>query len=418
MKTFAEAYEILSQFWPVNLQRKGYTLEYMVQFMDFLDNPQDKLKVIHVAGTSGKGSTAYYAAALLKAGGKKAGLSVGPHVDQLSERVQINLVPMPEAEFCKELTVFLELVKKSKIPITYFELLIAFAFWQYARQGLEYVVMEVGLGGLTDATNVVTRPDKVCVITDIGLDHINVLGSSLGEISAHKAGIIQLHNSVFCYRQAKEVMEPIEARAKQKQADLYVLDAAAAQTGFDALPLFQQRNLGLAHAAVNHLLKTNGQPALTKAMLAEAAKTYIPARMETLKLGAKTLILDGAHNAQKLHALSESLQKQYDGPVAAIVSLLDGRSYRLEDATKELAGFLDHIIITTYGGDPKDGPHRSVEAEVLEEHLRKHGARSLEVLPEPKAALEALLQRPEPVLLVTGSLFLLNHIRPLLPVKH
>lgn len=415
MKTFAEANQILRQFWPVNLKRKAYTLEHIVQLMDYLDNPQDKLRVVHVAGTSGKTSTAYYAAALLKAAGKKVGLSVGPHVDEINERVQINLKPLPEAEFCRELTIFLELVKKSGIPITYFELLIAFAFWEYVRQGVEYAVMEVGLGGLTDGTNIVSRQDKVCVITDIGLDHINVLGSTLAEISEQKAGIIRLHNSVFCYRQDDEAMAPIKARAKQKQAGLHILDASAAEARRDFLPLFQQRNLGLARAAVNHVLDGGGGKPLTEAMVAEAAKVYIPARMETIKIGGKVLVIDGAHNAQKLHALAESVRKKFAGqPAAAVVTLARGRSYRLEDSTKELAGFLDHIIVTGFGGLPVDGPHRSEEPEVLAGLFRKHGVKSLEIIPKPQEAFEALLKRPEPLLLVAGSFYLLNHIRPLL----
>lgn len=412
MKTFEEVNQYLRRYWPANLGRRAYTLEYMTELMDYLDNPQEKLKVVHVAGTSGKTSTAYYAAALLKAAGKKVGLSASPHVDEVNERVQPNLVPMPEAEYCKELSAFAALVEKGKLEPTYFELLVAFAFWQYARKGMEYAVIEVGLGGLTDATNVVTRPDKMCVITDIGLDHLNVLGSSLAEIAEHKTGIIQLHNSVFCYKQAREVMRQIEARARLKQADLHVLPASAAESRLDILPLFQQRNLGLAGAAVGHLLEAEG--GVTPRMLVQAAKTYIPARMETFKHGGKVIILDGAHNAQKLHALTESIKQKYPRQkIAVLTALTEGRSFRLEDATEGLSRLADHLIVTTFSGQ-KDGPHRSEEAEVIAQLLGKHGAQSVELSPRPQVAFDKLLKRPEPVLLVTGSFYLLNHIRPLL----
>lgn len=413
MKTFEEVNRFLRRYWPANLGRRAYTLEYMAELMDYLDNPQDKLKVVHVAGTSGKTSTAYYAAALLKAAGKKVGLSASPHVEEINERVQLNLVPMPEAEYCKELSAFVALVEKGGLQPTYFELLVGFAFWQYARRGMEYAVIEVGLGGLTDATNVITRTDKTCIITDIGLDHLNVLGSSLAEIAEHKAGIIQLHNSVFCYKQAKVVMEQIEARARQKQADLHVLPASAAESRLDTLPLFQQRNLGLASAAVNHLLEADGAGGVTPRMLLQAAKTHIPARMETFKHGDKIVILDGAHNAQKLRALAESIKQKYPRQnIAVVVALTEGRSFRLEDATEELTRLADHLIVTTFSG-PKDGPHRSEEAEVIGQLLRKHGAQSVELSPRPRVAFDKLLKRPEPVLLVTGSFYLLNHIRPL-----
>src|SRR5688572_10716165 len=156
MKTFLEANEVLRQFWPELLSRRDvYTTETMVELMDYLGNPQDKLKIIHVAGTSGKTSTCYYSAALLKAAGKKVGLTVSPHVDEINERVQIDLVPMPEEAFCRDMTEFLGLVKKSELEPSYFEVLLAFAYWEFVRHRVEYAVIEVGMGGLTDATNVV-----------------------------------------------------------------------------------------------------------------------------------------------------------------------------------------------------------------------------------------------------------------------
>ncbi len=415
MKTFAEVNQVLRQFWPDKLSRpQVYTLDSMVRLMDYLDNPQDKLKIIHVAGTSGKTSTAYYAAALLKAAGKKVGLTVSPHVDEINERVQIDLVPMSEAAFCRELTTFLGVLKKSGVEASYFEVMIAFAYWEFVRQGVEYASIEVGLGGLLDATNVITRPDKVCVITDIGLDHLNVLGDTLEAIAEQKAGIIGLHNSVFCYRQEKAIIDQIDKQARQKQADLHILEPTAALSKLESLPVFQQRNLGLARAAVDCMLEQNDEPLLTDAMLAQAAKTYIPARMETMSYGDKTIIVDGAHNAQKLHALTASVRRKYpDQPIAAVVSFVDGRGYRLEDSAEELARLLDHIIITSFEG-PQDGPNQSVKSDDLVDIFTRHGATSIEVVSDPQAALQTLIARPEPILMVTGSFYLLNHIRPLL----
>jgi len=413
MKTFTEANELLRQYWPELLPRKAYTLDYMVQLMEFLDNPQDKLKVIHVAGTSGKTSTCYYAAALLKAAGKKVGLTVSPHVDEINERVQIDLVPMAEGLFCSELDYFLRLIKKSGLKPTYFEVLVAFAYWEFVRQGVEYAVVEVGMGGLLDGTNVVNRPDKVCIIADIGLDHINVLGNTIGEIAEQKAGIIQLHNSVFCYRQGKDVMRPIEERAKQKQADLHVLDPKSAQVRLPNLPLFQQRNLGLAHTAVSHALGQDGL-ILDDSMVAAAAETYIPARMEVTHTHGKTVIMDGAHNAQKLGALGASLKQKYPGQsFAAVVGFVGKRSYRLDDAVEELARLLDHVIVTSFHGSQDTRPDSEDPAEIAP-LFKQHGATSVQVIPDAKAALDALLARPEPVLLIVGSFYMLNEIRPLL----
>lgn len=412
--SFADANQALEPYWPLHHKKHLHTLDHIREFMDFLGNPQEKLQVIHVAGTSGKTSTAYYTAALLHAAGKKVGLTVSPHVDEINERVQINLKPLPEQRFCQGLEEFLQLVTESGISLSYFEVLYTFAIWEFVREQVDYAVVEVGVGGLLDSTNVITRPDKICVITDIGLDHTHILGGTLGEIVHHKAGIIHLHNPVFCYKQDPVVMEGIRTAARQKQADLHILEAAEAnkQPGF--LPLFQQRNLGLARAAVNWALQRGGSRRLNDAMIELAAHTHIPGRMEVFKKAGKTLIVDVAHNAQKLEALGQSLQAQYPSDqVAALVSLADGRNDRLDPAGREMAAMAEHLIVTTFGG-PEDGPHHSIDPELLVHALRQHGATSIEVVADPAAALRALLKRPEPVLLVTGSFFLLNHIRPLL----
>jgi len=412
--SFADAERALEPYWPGKLQRHLQTLEHIERFMDFLGSPQDKLKMVHVAGTSGKTSTAYYIAALLAASGKKVGLTVSPHVDQLNERVQINLTPLPEEAFCEGLEQFLGLVKKSGVALNYFEIMYTFAFWYFVRAGVDYAVVEVGMGGLLDSTNVSTRADKVCVITDIGLDHLNILGSTLPEITMHKAGIIQLHNAVFCYKQGEVIMDVIRQAARKKQADLHTLNAHAAQTQLAFLPAFQQRNLGLARAAADWVLQRDTGAELEDAAVLHAARIRIPGRMEIFERDGKTVIVDAAHNAQKLHTLAQSVHAGFASqPVAALVSLAAGRDYRLDEAAKEMAGLGTHLIITTFGG-PKDGPHVSIEPQSLQAACTKYGARSVEIIVDPAKALQALVQRPEPVLVVAGSFYLLNHIRPLL----
>src|SRR5665213_595829 len=221
-KTFAEANKILSGFIPTE-DTGVYNTDRIKMFMDYLGNPQDKLRVIHVAGTSGKTSTSYYVASLLQASGKKVGLTVSPHVDQVNDRLQINLVPLAEAEFCEVLVKFLEVVEKSGFDLTYFELLVALAYWEFERQKVDYAVVEVGLGGLLDGTNVVSSANKICVITDIGLDHITTLGDTLEKIATQKAGIIQEDNVVFAYAQVKEVNDVFITSTKAKHAKLHLL---------------------------------------------------------------------------------------------------------------------------------------------------------------------------------------------------
>lgn len=410
----AAAGELEAQ-WPSRTTLHRMSLDYMRELMDYLGNPQDSCKAIHVAGTSGKTSTAYYTAALLKNAGKKVGLAVSPHVAVLSERVQIDLQPLADDVFVSELNEFMALIEKGNFEPNYFELLYAFAFWEFARHHVEYAVVEVGVGGLLDNTNVMTRSDKVCIITDIGFDHMSLLGNTLPEITAQKAGIILLHNAVFCWRQADEVMQVVRITARQKQADLHELDAPTLGDDFLFLPLFQRRNFELALNTAQFVLERDGGELKGHGMLL-AAHTVIPARMEIHQLQGKTVIIDGSHNPQKIHALAESIREQFpDQPVAALVGFANSRTpeNRAEDGTQEFMALADHLILTSFEID-RNPPHRSMDPEKIAASCKAAGYTSFEIIRKPKQALTALLQRPEPILLVAGSFFLLNSVRPLL----
>jgi dihydrofolate synthase/folylpolyglutamate synthase len=414
-KNFAEVHKALEAYWPSkNGHRHG--LDFMREVLGYLGNPQDKLRIIHVAGTSGKTSTAYYTAALLTASGKRVGLTVSPHVDEINERVQIDMQPMAEAEFCAHFGEFLTLIEQGNFVPHYFELFVLFAFWEFARKQLDYMVVEVGMGGLLDSTNVITRQDKVCVITDIGFDHMSLLGRTLPEIAAQKAGIIQLHNAVFCYRQGEGIMHAIRETARQKMADLHVLSAIMADHKEGSLPLFQQRNFGLSKEVVQYVAQRDRLQPLSRLVEDEAARTYIPARMEVLPLGAKTLILDAAHNEQKLHALLQSIEAKFGKPPMAVLFRIAPGEIRMRASVGELMGIATHIIITSQvRGEPT--PEIQQELEKIAVVCRKAGYAAFEVVPDPVVAFERLKKRPEPMLLATGSFILLNHLRPLLKRK-
>jgi dihydrofolate synthase / folylpolyglutamate synthase len=411
IKTFAELEEVVASLKPSTADRRIQSPEHMMQLMDFLGNPQDGYAVIHVAGTSGKTSTAYYVAALLQAAGKKVGLTVSPHVDTISERAQIDLQPLPEAEFCKEFCEFLRLVTLSGVTPTYFEAFTAFAFWEFARQDVAYAVIEVGVGGLADSTNVMHRPGKVCIISDIGYDHMNVLGHTLAEIAAQKAGIIQLHNAVFCHVQSEEVMLPIRTRSQQKQADLHEVYEEA--KGFDFLPLFQRRNFTLSRAAVQYLLKRDEHVTLTQDMIMYAAQVVIPARMEIRQHTGKTVILDGAHNTQKMQGLVRSLQAQFPGKSTAVLLALSRPGSKFAARmVHALMPLKPYVIVTGFLPDAT-GHYASANPEKIVDAVRDELG-SGEMITNPVDAFAALLGRSEDILVVTGSFYLLNHIRPLL----
>lgn len=415
MKDFKEAREVLARFVPPpDSMHKAYTLERMRELMDKLGNPQDAYKVIHVAGTSGKTSTCYYMASLLKAAGQKVGLTISPHIDEVNERVQIDLEPLPETEFCNGLSKFLELVGKSGIKPTYFELLIAYAYWEFAHRKVDYAVVEVGLGGLLDGTNVISRQDKICIITDIGLDHTRLLGDSLPEIAAQKAGIILPHNPLFTYRATAEVRDVVRQIAAQKYADLEEVIMPPDEKLPGDLPLFQKRNWYLAYEVYTYLIGRDSLPALSKEQLHETATTHIPARMEIIHLKDKTLILDGAHNVQKMQALIASLEDKFPSqPVAVLASRVKSKSLHRRGLLDILAPYASHVIITLFESQ-QDFYNVSEDAASMERYCKQAGLKSWEVIKEPQQAYQTLLARPEPVLLITGSFFLMSHIRPLI----
>ena len=216
--------------------------------MDALGNPQDAIPVIHLAGTSGKGSTASILAALLQAHGLRVGLGLSPHVRHLLERIQIDGAPVHEADFCRvlgDMVPTITAMQQSEWGApSFFEILIALSYKLFAEagdagngagKGVDVVVMETGLGGRHDATNTVTRQDKIALLTDIGYDHVDILGTTLSKIAAQKAGIIQPHNRVLTYLQPTEAQEVIVAECEAQDAQLAIFDPA---TSIDAIKLF------------------------------------------------------------------------------------------------------------------------------------------------------------------------------------
>jgi dihydrofolate synthase/folylpolyglutamate synthase len=382
-----------------------YKLDNMRQLMAYLGNPQDKFKTIHVAGTSGKTSTAYYAAALLTAAGQKTGLTVSPHVDQVNERLQLNGQPVPEVEFCRALTEFSELVEAAPTRLSSFELKVAFAFWFYAKEQVDYAVIEVGLGGLKDATNVISRHDKVCVITDIGLDHVKTLGDSLAEIAAQKAGIIQAGNTIFTNRQAPEIMAVLEAVSKTQPADLEVVQADQNQdTG---LPDYQWRNWSLAREVYVFLTERDNLPKLSDEQLQLTRHISIPGRMDARRAGAKTIVMDGAHNVQKMRAFVDSFRKLYPGVKPAI--LLAMRAGKEYEAIAPILAPLAGRVITTAFTSSQDLPVRCVPPEELAAVFKDLvPAKSIA---DQRAAFRQLLDGPEEVVVLTGSIYMLGQIR-------
>lgn len=404
-----EATTILNSY--ISEKETNYSLDRMVKLMDFLGNPQNNIRIVHVAGTSGKTSTAYYTAALLMEAGYKVGLTVSPHITSVNERVQINLQALEEGEFCQLLAKFLPFVELSAVRPTYFELLIAFAFWSFDKLGVDYAVVEVGLGGLLDATNVIDRNDKICLITDIGLDHTEILGHTIGEITAQKAGIIHVENEVFMNRQNREVEDVVRQKCIDVNARLHILDK---ENAVPTLPLFQNRNLSLATAAYACVARRANKPQLTSRQIRSVSQTLIPARMEVFTIDDKIVVLDGAHNVQKIDALTRSLRAYFpDQAITIVASFGRNKLSGVKEGLCQLRAISDTIICTMFDGGQDEIRVPMGDSEVAK-IAQEVGFRRVTISHDPVKAIDDFLLSPRGILLVTGSLYLASQVRPLL----
>jgi len=203
------------------LHRAAYLLK-------LVGDPQNNLKVIHVAGTSGKGSTSFYISQLLRSQGFKVALTISPHLVDLRERCQVNNELISKVEFIKILNEILPQIsemEKTKFGApSYFEILMTIFFLTAYKNKVDYAVVETGLGGTYDGTNVVSRKDKVCVITKIGYDHTEILGDKLNQIAIHKAGIIQKENQLLTLNQKIVVNKILKERVKGKKGTIFFVE--------------------------------------------------------------------------------------------------------------------------------------------------------------------------------------------------
>ena len=390
---------------------KDMTLQRMKPLMDRLDNPQDKLRVIHIAGTSGKTSTTYYLARMLQLTGNKVGLTVSPHVETVLERIQINGQNIDEREFCDSFAEFMERIADVKPRPSYFELLVAFAYYYFAQAQVDYAIIETGLGGLHDGTNVAQAADKLCVITDIGYDHMKVLGDTLPEIAAQKAGIVHEGNYAVMFRQAPEIMKVIRDRCHDIGAQLQeVRPALIDEFVFDrGMPLYQRRNWSLAWSAYQRLANVYDLPVLAGELIEQSRDVTIPGRMQVVPHDGQSIILDGAHNAQKMSAFVTSFQELYPGVKPAILlSVRDRKDFT--DLIAQLLPVANQLILTSFRVS-QDIEHRSAQLADIQQFCTDSGYDSVTVEPDPRAAFDKLIAAPGKVKVVTGSFYLIQQIR-------
>lgn len=299
-------------------------LERVQAILNLIENPQKKLKFIHVAGTNGKGSVCAALSAILKKNGLKVGLFTSPHVFEYTERIKINDLEIDKEVFAQKISAIVDLADKNQIHLTEFEILTVIAFDYFAENNVDLVVLETGLGGRLDATNVIEQ--NICsVITHIDLDHTERLGDTIEKIAYEKAGIIK-ENRPIVIANNNAGFKIIEKTAKAKNSEVIAFESKNLDiSDFNLKGTYQKENLSLVLNVIETLNK-NGFRINKNAISIGLKAVKHPCRFEYLE--NENLIIDGAHNPNGTKALRESLNYYYPNQkVRFIFGCLKNKKY-------------------------------------------------------------------------------------------
>ena len=358
-----------------NLQRLGIKLglEHTFRLLDVIGNPQENLTMIHVAGTNGKGSTCAMIASILHASGKNVGLYTSPHVIRFNERIRINGYPIPD----KQIITFMKKVGPviQEIESTFFETTTAMAFDYFKEQKVDVAVIETGLGGRLDSTNVI-KPE-VTVISQISLDHMNILGKDIEKIANEKAGIIKNNVPLIIAKQTPKVQNILLKKAKHERAPVTELSAISNISTKTSGTNFQYKddkyftslvgehqalNAGLAIECINQF-----EPKLQNQMIHYGLrKVDWPARIQQLD---DRLYYDVAHNEDGLAFFLKTIRSMFpDVPIIGLFCLKGDKE--LNSLTKNLSGQFSKLFVTT------DQNRLLLSSQNLSEKLKNFGIKN------------------------------------------
>lgn len=416
--------ECMSYLDTPNFMNPDPGLENIQALMEALGNPQDQLKFVHIAGTNGKGSTAAFLERILRESGYRTGMYTSPYLLRFSEKIQMNGVEISENEIlslCEKLQEAERRVQEEKgLYPTVFERVTAMAFQYFYEKQCDIVVLETGLGGRLDATNVI-KNTEVAVITAIGLDHTDILGDTKEKIAVEKAGIIKPGCDVVLYEQEKPVMDVVISAAKALACPVRIAPVYAGnmekitaegqvfsfgkyrQVKTGMLGLYQMRNAIAAVSAAEVLCK-RGWKINEAHIKAGLEKARWLGRLEVRK--EKPLFLvDAAHNPQGVSVLAESLDTLFpqQKKIFVLGVLADKDYLQMLDL---IAPQADCFFVVT--------PHstRALEGEKLAELLRDRGfwAESFPSVPEAVQAAEYAALKKERIVCAFGSLYYIGEV--------
>ena len=430
-------------------------LERITSLMDLLGNPQDRIKSVHIAGTNGKGSVATYISSIMAAGGKRVGVFTSPYLERFSERIRIIEGRQGLLDYIKDdstgeidqadLDKYSDMVKKAREKMvaeglsdepTEFELITAICFLYFADRQVDVAVLEVGLGGRLDSTNVIKDP-MVTVITALGLDHTGVLGNTISEITAEKAGIFKEGSPAVCFEpdlmilpdeMKPDVRSTLLSKAAEKNVEITF---AGNKEAFDSARYTMEGKMEFTYGGTVYETALNGRHQIGNAITAIEAARKCGISEEAIKEGISlarwksraeilslepVVILDGGHNPQGAISLATTMNEMLDGslrgkPVRILMGVMKD---------KDVSGILEAYktcglnIVSAVTVTP-DNP-RSEPADILALKIKDvyNISEDLEACPNAEQGAELAYEKSckdGRVLLVTGSLYLTGQIR-------
>lgn len=386
-------------------------LSYIRRILKQLNNPQDSVKTIHVTGTNGKGSTSYYLSNLLQKAGQKTGLFVSPYIYEFNERIQLNGKNISNNDLIKtanEIEAAIGILKKDDpdFSLVTFEYEVALAFQFFAQENCDYAVIEVGIGGEHDKTNVIIP--EVSVITTIGLDHEKIIGPTLKDIAKEKSGIIKTNEPVVLGNVLQDVLEILLNKAQSENSKSFLLgrdfqikmlpDVIEYQDSkniynFALRPLVEAYDIGVAIQAIQLL-----QLDLDRKKIEEAInETRIPGRYDVIQTSPE-IIVDGAHNLQAMENLLDLVRKKKKGQTYVLLGMMKDKDLgpitRLFKSEKVTLTRIDYPRAARLEDFPKEAQREFEYKENFEEAY---------------TSLKNKLQVDD-MLLVTGSFYLVGAV--------
>lgn len=426
---YEEALEYISQTNKFGI-RLG--LENIGKLLELLGNPQETLNIIHVAGTNGKGSVCSFVSNILRECGYKVGLYTSPYLETFTERIRVNGENIPQDDVAR----IIELIKE-KIDImvgqgyeypTEFEVVTAMAFYYYSEQKVDFVALEVGLGGRYDATNIITK-SLVSVIASISLDHTGILGDTIEKIAYEKAGIIKERGVVLVYDQTDEAKNVIKSVCKEKKAqyievnfddvnikksdiDSQIYDCTVMKEIHKDLEIkligeHQINNSILAMSVIKYLKDINKLENISEKSIRKGLiTTQWPGRIEKIKENP-IFIIDGAHNEDGAKSLAKALDKNFkERSLTLLIGMLEDKDI---DSVLNILLPRFNKVITTTPNNP-----RAINSDILKEKVLKY-VDDVTSKHEIEDAVNYTLEtaNKDDVIISAGSLYMIGTVRTL-----